>query len=573
MANDVPSVWHADVRSFEDIKMFRLVSWARPNGACAAPRCLNVAVMSLMLAVLKNGAVAQDVLVNDSASLQAALDNAVGGQQILLAPGIYPGRFTATAIADIAIRSANPSDPAVIDAAGLGEGFKFSSVKGVSLSDLSIRNASVNGINIDDGGFIEPSENIDIRNVELRNGGGDGIKLTGVVEFHIDQVKVVGWGGSWTAVNFIGSQNGVVERSYFENTTPGSGTGVQAKSGSADIIIRANRFVNANERSIQIGGSGGGEFFRPQPPGNVHAAGIVAEGNVILNNGNLGQGIRAAASFVNVGDGTFRNNVVYRPSVYAFRILKENPNPPFIDTQNGVIRDNILLWNQGDLSGAVNVGSRTLPATFTFEANQWFNMTSPANSKPTLPVAEIDGVYGLDPQVDLRGITPWDFSWGKWLVNTSDLVDSVVLDSNQDFLLATPGEGATLDLGAVDPLVGEWSLEPVAPGAFTVEPFSYAVLISAEVQPLPGDYNNDDVVDGLDLDVWRGDFGLTESPADGDGNGLVDGADFLIWQQGLGGPTASSGATIPEPNTGAMAALTVALTLPRRRRGFCKRTT
>jgi hypothetical protein len=106
----------------------------------------------------------------------------------------------------------------------------------------------------------------------LRDGGGDGIKLTGVVGFHIDSVKVIGRGGNWTAVNFIGSRDGLVERSYLENTTPGSGTGVQAKSGSADIVIRANRFVNANERSIQIGGGGAAELFRPQPPGNVHAA-------------------------------------------------------------------------------------------------------------------------------------------------------------------------------------------------------------------------------------------------------------------------------------------------------------
>lgn len=556
--------------------MHHQVSPARLNVARLAECWVDFAILSLVLATPTYDAVAQVISVNDSASFQAALNNASSGQQIVLAPGVYPGRFTATGLADVAIRSADSNDPAVIDAAGLGEGIKFSSINGVSISDLIIRNASVNGINIDDGGFIALSENVTIRNVDLRDGGGDGIKLTGVVGFHIDQVKVVGWGGNWTAVNFIGSQNGVVERSYFENTTPGSGAGVQAKSGSADIVIRANRFVNANERSIQIGGGGSVELFRPQPPGNVHAARIVAEGNVIINNGNVGQGIRAAASFINVGDGIFRNNVVDRPSIYAFRILKENPEPPFIDTQNGVVDDNIVLWNEGDLFEVVNVGPNTLPATFAFQANHWFNLTSPANSHPLLPVAEVDGVYGVDPQVDLRGITPWDFSWGKWLVNTSDLIDSVLLDSSQDFLLATPGKGATLDIGAVNPLIGEWSLEPVAAGAFTVEPFSYAVLLRADFQALPGDFNNDAVVDGLDLDVWRGDFGLTaRSPADGDGNGLVDGADFLIWQKGLGGSLSGSGITIAEPRTGAMVALAVSLMCAARfahaRRLSCRR--
>jgi hypothetical protein len=533
--------------------MHRQVAPARLNVAQLAKCCVDVAILSLVLATPMHEAAAQVIPVSDSASFQAALDTATSGQQIVLAPGVYPGRFTATGLADVAIRSADANDPAVIDAAGLGEGIKFSSIKSVAISDLIIRNASVNGINIDDGGFIELSENVTIRNVDLRDGGGDGIKLTGVFGFHIDQVKVVGWGGDWTAVNFIGSHDGVVERSYFENLAAGSGAGVQAKAGSADIVIRANRFVNANERSIQIGGSGQVEFFRPQPAGNVHAARIVAEGNVILNNGNVGQGIRAAASFVNVGDGILRNNVVHRPSIYALRILKENLEPPFIDTQNGVIDDNIFLWNHGDLSDAVNVGWSTLPATFEFEANQWFNLTSPANSQLPLPVAEVDGVYGVNPQVDLRGITPWDFSWGKWLVNTSDLIDSVPIDSSQDFLLATPGEDATLDIGAVNPLIGEWSLEPVAAGAFTVDPFSYAVLLRADFQALPGNYNNDTVVDSLDLDVWRGSFGQAAgSPADGDGNGRVDGADFLIWQKGLGGSLPGPGVTVAEPKTSAM---------------------
>jgi hypothetical protein len=224
------------------------------------------------------------------------------------------------------------------------------------------------------------------------------------------------------------------------------------------------------------------------------------------------------------------------------------------------------LWNQGDLVQAVNVGSNTLPGTFAFGGNHWFNLTSPANSHPPLPVTEVDGVYGVNPQVDLRGITPWDFSWGKWLVNTSDLIDSVVLDSSQDFLLAVPGEGATLDVGAADPLIGAWSLAPVTAGAFTVEPFSYAVLLRADFQALPGDYNNDSIVDGLDLNAWQGDFGLAAaSPADGDGNGLVDGADFLIWQQGLGDTLPGPGVTIAEPNTGTMAALAVSLILVRRR--------
>ncbi len=484
--------------------------------------------------------------VSTSSELQAALTIAAAGDEIVMSPGVYPGRFTATALNGVTLRSADPANRGIIDADGLGEGLKFSSVKNVTVSDVIIRNASVNGINIDDAGFIEPSENITLRELRLENGGGDGIKLTRVVGFHIDRVQVIGWGGSWTGVNFLGSQQGVVERSYIENTSPGSGTGIQAKAGAADIVIRANRFVNANERSVQIGGSGG---HTPAFLGDVQAARIVAEGNVILNNGGASPGIRAAASFVNVGDGVFRNNVVYRPGGYVFRILSENPTPPFIETQGGVIAGNIVLWNQGDLLDTLNSGANTLPETFTFEDNRWFNITSPANSQPSLPADEVGGTYGVNPEVDLQGVTPWDYSWGKWLVNTSNLTDSVTLPAGESFLLATPNEGASLDLdNQVDPLVGSWSLSPVNSELFDVDPFSYAILIRDA--PIAGDYNSDSAVDGLDLDLWRAGFvSQIDLAADGDRNGVVDGADFLIWQKAVGA-TSSFSAAVPEPVSG-----------------------
>jgi hypothetical protein len=500
------------------------------------------------VAVTIDDARAGSLHVSDSASFQAALNSASTGDEILLAPGVYPGRFTAVGIQNVAIRSADPADQAVIDAAGLGEGLKLSSVKNVAITDLTIRNASLNGINIDDGGFIDPSESITVARVTLRDGGGDGIKLAGVEGFHVDQVKVIGWGGEWTAVNMVGSHGGLVERSYFENLQPGSGTGVQAKAGAADIVIRANRFVNANERSIQIGGGGALDVFRPQPPGEVHAANVVAEGNVILNNGNVGQGIRSAASFINVKDGVFRNNVAYRPSVFLLRFLKENFESNFVDTQGGVVADNIFLWNEGDLFQAANVGPGTLPETFTFSGNDWYNITYPNFSQLGLPVVETGGTYGVNPQFDMRGITPWDQSWGKWLVNTSDQVDAVALDAGVNYLLATPGEGATLDIGATNPLRGAWSLSPAAPGDFTVEPFDYAVLLKTAAPTTPGDYNGDGVVDELDVAIWSYTYGSSDVlAADGSSDGAVDGEDFLVWQRALGSTAIGANAAVPEP--------------------------
>ncbi len=427
------------------------------------------------------------ISVSTASGFNNALANAVVGDEIVLEPGTYAGGFFVTNLNGVTIRSADPSNRAVINAQGFGEGLKLSSPKNVIVRDLIIEKASSIGLHVDDGSHVEIADGVTLQNILIRNGGGDGIKLTGVDNFHVDRVQVIGWSGFGNAVNLLGSHFGIVERSYFENSTPASGTGVQTKGGSTDIAIRGNRFWNANERSIQIGGATSSSAFRPQPPGDVEAARIVAEGNFIFHNGNVGQGIRSAVSFVNVADGVFRNNVVVRPSLYAVRILKENRNPGFINTQNGTISNNIFLWNQGDLSQVVNVGSQTLPATFTFAGNQWYNATSPGNSQLPLPSPETGGIYGVDPQLDYRGITPWNFSWGTWLVNTSDLPDTETLDSGQTFRLAIPGPGAVLDIGQANPLIGSWTVEPVTSTTFSVSPFSHAVLINDTVpDPSPG---------------------------------------------------------------------------------------
>jgi hypothetical protein len=54
---------------------------------------------------------------------------------------------------------------------------------------------------------------------------------------------------------------------------------------------------------------------------------------------------------------------------------------------------------------------------------------------------------------------------------------------------------------------------------------------------LPGDYDNNNMVDQGDYGVWRANFGSTVSAGtlgDGNGDGLVDTADFLLWRKNLG---------------------------------------
>jgi hypothetical protein len=425
--------------------------------------------------------------VADATSLHAALRAAVDGDEIVLAAGTYPGRFEAIGLTGVTVRSADPAQRAVIDATGAGEGIKLVSAHRVTLSDLVIQGAQLNAINVDDGGFVASSTDITIRNVLLKNGGGQGVKFAGVDGFHIDRLQAIGWGGNGSAVDLVGVHNGLVERSYFESTNPAAGTGVQAKGGSTNVTVRANRFVNANERSIQIGGSTSLRRFRPQPPGAVEAMNIVAEGNVIINNGGPAlPAVRSAVSFINTADGVFRNNLVIRPTAYVMRILKENHAEGFVNTQHGQFNDNIVIWQSGDLWDAVDVGRSTDGATFKFSGNHWFNRTKPSASRPNLPSPEVKGVYGVDPEVGETTLVPWAFDWGKWVVNKThvDLMYSV--DAADSWLVATPGDDAALDLGQANPLSGSWNFAQVTTPQITIGAFSYLVLMKTQPCDLNG---------------------------------------------------------------------------------------
>jgi hypothetical protein len=75
------------------------------------------------------------------------------------------------------------------------------------------------------------------------------------------------------------------------------------------------------------------------------------------------------------------------------------------------------------------------------------------------------------------------------------------------------------------------------------------------VEYAPADFNEDGLVDGDDLDVWRVGLGLTAGAlhTQGDANGdfAVDGSDFLIWQRGLNnsGNARATSLGVPEPTS------------------------
>ena len=109
----------------------------------------------------------------------------------------------------------------------------------------------------------------------------------------------------------------------------------------------------------------------------------------------------SAFSWVNIDGGVFHHNVVSRPGQWIARILNENQGQPIVDTQNGQLHDNRIVYNDTatEFSTAVNVGPETLSNSYTFARNQWLNLANPtpAGATPNLPVPETGGTYGVGP--------------------------------------------------------------------------------------------------------------------------------------------------------------------------------
>jgi hypothetical protein len=169
------------------------------------------------------------VRVHNSAEFVAAARDAKPGRHILLEPGEYKGgvhieNLHGTVKDPIVIDAADPKNPPVF--VGGGSGIHFSKISYVDISNLNIRNAQDNGLNIDDGGVLDkPSQGVILENIrvtDLPAGNHDGIKLSGVVGFIIEKCTVEKWGGS--AIDMVGCRNGSVSQCTFKN---GGSNGIQ----------------------------------------------------------------------------------------------------------------------------------------------------------------------------------------------------------------------------------------------------------------------------------------------------------------------------------------------------------
>ncbi|MDF2440307.1 MAG: hypothetical protein JWN98_1291 [Abditibacteriota bacterium] len=357
----------------------------------------------------QNAPVVRVVPVQSVVQLQQALREARPGTRIEIAPGDYAGGIYfkglhGTAGRPIVITGADPKNPPHFK--GGGNVLHLAAISHVELSDLILSGAPDNGLNLDDGAqYGTPSHHIVLRRLQVRDigpdGNHDGIKLSGLEDFRIEECRLDRWGRSGSGIDMVGCHRGVLENNQFRHSAEAEAGGayaVQAKGGCRDITIRRNHFENVGARSINIGGSTGFTFFRPPlsswPPEQerYEAKNILIEGNTFI-------GSTVPLAFVGVDGAIARFNTIYRPRRWAMRILQETREPGFASCRNGVVEDNIVVFRSHEwMEGGVNIGPNTAPQTFRFARNWWFCEDNPARSKPTLPTPEVGGVYGQDPQ-------------------------------------------------------------------------------------------------------------------------------------------------------------------------------
>ena len=342
------------------------------------------------------------------ATLEAIRTAALGakpGAVLRIAPGTYDGRLHLVDVKGaegkpVVLEAADPAQPPVFR--GGANGLQLTDAVHVELRNLVFEGQTGNGLNVDDGGTPEtPSHHVTLRGLTVRDvgpdGNRDGIKLSGILDVRVEGCTVERWGRGGSAVDMVGCRRAVIEGCTFRHVREAQGSGVQAKGGSSDVLIRRNRFEHAGSRAVNAGGSTGLAHFRPPlaewKGEHYEAKDVRVEGNTFLRG-------QTPIAFVGVDGATFRFNTVYVPERWALRILQETLHEGFVPSRNGVVADNVIVFRSDRWSeGGVNVGAATARETFRFERNWWFCTDQPARTRELvrLPTGEKDGRYGKDP--------------------------------------------------------------------------------------------------------------------------------------------------------------------------------
>jgi hypothetical protein len=338
-------------------------------------------------------------------NIEQAAAVATPGTAIRLGPGTHVSdqfisMLHGTAAAPIWI-GGEPGQPKPIISGG-GEALHLSRANYVVVHDLEVTGATANGFNFDDGADYDDAtaaQYIAVERVFIHDigtgGNNDCLKVSGINHLWVYDSHFENCGSGGSGVDHVGCHDAVIANNVFDGAMS---TAVQAKGGSRNIEIRANRIRIDGGRAINLGGSTGFEFFRPSlstSAPNAEARDIRAVANYIYSENTSS----APFAFVGCVDCLVAHNVARGQQRWNLRILQETTSDgtyTFEPASNGRVINNSFVFLAETLSTAVNVGADTDAASFEFRSNLWYASDDPSRSAPTsLPAAEVDGVVGM----------------------------------------------------------------------------------------------------------------------------------------------------------------------------------
>lgn len=343
---------------------------------------------------------------------------------------------------------------------GGNTGIQLSDCEYLNISNITIKGQLSNGVNIDDAGsFDTPTHHIKIDNCTFRDiagtGNNDLLKLSGFDDFEITNCNFINGSPGGSGIDMVGCHNGLIANNYFENMGSNS---IQAKGGTSDIKITRNMFINGGNRAINLGGSTGLAYFRPQV--------AKTESQDISVFSNIFVGGECAVAFVGTVNSHVYNNTMIGSRKWVFRILQETVDTyRFISCGDNSFYNNAILLDDS-LSMTVNIGSNTRPESFEFSNNLWYQINNKSWNH-NLPSNEQNSIIGTDPELS-----------NKFGYNIYPSKSSILVGKGKKL------NQSTLDYDSISfanfPTIGAFELNPVTTVANTSK-VEYKILTDGTI--------------------------------------------------------------------------------------------
>lgn len=324
---------------------------------------------------------------------RAAAQAAEPGDTILIHGGTYTGgQYVANlkGTADSWIRIAAAPDETPVWQGG-SQAWHLIDPAFVHISGITFEEQTTNGVNVDDGGtYVTPAHHVVFERCTFRRmnatGNNDLLKLSGLDDFEIRECIIEDGADSGSGIDMVGCHRGQFTGNRFSRM---GSNAIQAKGGTRHITIERNFFEDCGARTLNLGGSTGLAYFRPDTA-HYEAADLHVYANVFV-------GSEAPIAYVGCVNADVVNNTIFKPTRWVIRILQETVDTTrFAKCGNNVFRNNIVY--RGAVSTDCNVGPNTDPESFTFSNNLWYRYDTPGASAPrSLPVTDENGVVGQDP--------------------------------------------------------------------------------------------------------------------------------------------------------------------------------